>query len=126
MHEPRKGQFVFEGMLDVERFIRMAQQLGLYVIIRPSPYICAEWEFGGLPAWLLAEDGMKYRISYPPFLKHVEEYYDVLMKKLVPLQINHGGPIIVMQIENEYGYYAVFNEKKCKKLQIFARKSETR
>lgn len=106
MHEPRKGQFVFEGMLDVERFIRMAQQLGLYVIIRPSPYICAEWEFGGLPAWLLAEDGMKYRISYPPFLKHVEEYYDVLMKKLVPLQINHGGPIIVMQIENEYGYYA--------------------
>lgn len=73
MHEPKKGEFHFEGMLDIERFVKTAQELGLYVILRPSPYICAEWEFGGLPAWLLAEDGMKLRVSYPPFLKHVQE-----------------------------------------------------
>lgn len=64
MHEPKKGEFHFEGMLDIEAFVRLAQELGLYVILRPSPYICAEWEFGGLPAWLLAEEGMKYRVSY--------------------------------------------------------------
>ena len=106
MHEPKKGEFHFEGMLDIERFVKTAQELGLYVILRPSPYICAEWEFGGLPAWLLAEDGMKLRVSYPPFLKHVQDYYDVLLKKIVPYQINYGGPVILMQVENEYGYYA--------------------
>ena len=106
LHEPKKGEFCFEGMLDVERFIRTAQELGLYVIIRPSPYICAEWEFGGLPAWLLAEDGMKLRVSYPPFLKHVEEYYKVLLPKITPYQVDQGGPVILMQVENEYGYYA--------------------
>ena len=77
----KKGEFHFEGMLDIERFVKTAQELGLYVILRPSPYICAEWEFGGLPAWLLAEDGMKLRVSYPPFLKHVQDYYDVLLQK---------------------------------------------
>lgn len=106
MHEPGKGEFCFEGMLDVERFVRIAQELGLYVILRPSPYICAEWEFGGLPAWLLAESEMRYRVSYPPFMRHVKEYYEVLLKKLVPLQIDNGGPVILMQVENEYGYYA--------------------
>lgn len=106
MHEPNKGEFHFEGMLDVEKFIRTAQELGLYVIIRPSPYICAEWEFGGLPGWLLQEDGMRLRVSYGPFLKHVEEYYKVLLPKIVPCQVNYGGPVILMQVENEYGYFA--------------------
>ncbi len=106
MHEPKKGEFHFEGMLDVGRFVETAQELGLYVILRPSPYICAEWEFGGLPAWLLAEDGMRLRVSYPPFLKHVEEYYHVLMPKITPYQVDQGGPVILMQVENEYGYYA--------------------
>lgn len=106
MHEPVKGEFHFEGILDVEGFIRLAQELGLYVIIRPSPYICAEWEFGGLPAWLLKEEGMKLRICYPPFLKHVEEYYKVLLPRITPWQITRGGPVILMQVENEYGYYA--------------------
>ena len=106
MHEPQKGHFHFDGMLDIEKFIQTAQDLGLYVILRPSPYICAEWEFGGLPAWLLAEDGMKLRVNYGPFLKHVYEYYDVLLKKIEAYQINFGGPVILMQIENEYGYYA--------------------
>lgn len=106
IHEPKKGEFCFEGILDVVRFVETAQQLGLWVILRPTPYICAEWEFGGLPAWLLAEEGMKFRVSYPPFLQHVADYYDVVLEKIVPLQINHGGPVILMQVENEYGYYA--------------------
>lgn len=106
LHEPRKGEFQFGGILDVVKFVKLAQELGLYVILRPSPYICAEWEFGGLPAWLLAEENMRLRISYLPFLKHIEEYYRVLLPKLVPLQITEGGPVILMQVENEYGYYA--------------------
>lgn len=106
VHEPKKGQFCFEGMADITKFVTMAQELGLYVILRPSPYICAEWEFGGLPAWLLAEDGMRLRCSYLPFIKHVKEYYETLLPLLVPLLIDNGGPVIVMQVENEYGYYA--------------------
>ncbi len=106
MHEPKKGEFRFDGMLDIGKFVRMAQELGLYVILRPSPYICAEWEFGGLPAWLLAEDGMRLRVSCEPFLKHVRDYYKVLLPRLAPMQITQGGPVILMQVENEYGYYA--------------------
>ncbi len=106
LHEPRKGEFCFEGILDVEEFIRQAGNLGLYVIIRPSPYICAEWEFGGLPAWLLKEDGMRLRVSCQPFLTCVEEYYKVLFPRIIPWQITRGGPVILMQVENEYGYYA--------------------
>ena len=105
MHEPKKGEFHFEGMLDIRKFVLLAQELGLYVILRPSPYICAEWEFGGLPGWLLKEDGMRLRGCYEPFLKHIREYYDVLFPVITPLQIDQGGPVILMQVENEYGYY---------------------
>ena len=105
LHEPEKGVFCFDGMADVERFIRLAQELGLYVILRPSPYICAEWELGGLPAWLLAEEDMRFRVSCPAFQSHVEAYYRVLMPKLTPLQTDRGGPVILMQLENEYGSY---------------------
>ena len=105
MHEKRKGEFCFDGILDLVGFVRLAESLGLYVILRPSPYICAEWEFGGLPAWLLKEDGMRLRAYYEPFLKHVREYYDVLFPMITPLQITQGGPVILMQVENEYGYY---------------------
>lgn len=104
-HEPKKGQFNFEGRLDLVRFVKTAQELGLYVILRPSPYICAEWEFGGLPAWLLAEDNMRLRANYEPFLKHIRDYYDTLFPIITPLQITKGGPVILMQVENEYGYY---------------------
>jgi len=105
MHEPKKGEFDFTGMLDVVKFTQMAGDLGLYVILRPSPYICAEWDFGGMPAWLLAEDGMRFRTFYEPFMNHVDDYYKELMKHLVPLQIDNGGPVIMMQVENEYGSY---------------------
>ena len=105
MHEPKKGRFVFDGMLDIRSFVLLAQELGLYVILRPSPYICAEWEFGGLPGWLLKEDGMRLRGCYEPFLQHIRDYYDVLFPIITPLQIDRGGPVILMQVENEYGYY---------------------
>lgn len=106
VHEPRKGEFCFTGMADVVRFVRTAEELGLYVILRPSPYICAEWEFGGLPGWLLREDGMHVRSATPEFVGHVREYYQVLLPKLKPLQITEGGNVILMQVENEYGYFA--------------------
>lgn len=104
-HEPNKGEFLWDGMHDICRFIELAQDLGLYIIIRPSPYICSEWEFGGLPAWLLKDKGMKLRCCYEPYLKAVKEYYSVLIPKLAPYQIDRGGKIILFQIENEYGYY---------------------
>lgn len=105
VHEPREGEFTFEGIADLPAFIRLAGELGLYVIVRPSPYICAEWEFGGLPAWLLSVPGLRLRCYNEPFLEKVDRYYDVLLPLLVPLQSTRGGPLIAMQIENEYGSY---------------------
>lgn len=104
LHEPKKNEFHFDGILDLERFLSIAQDLGLYAIVRPSPYICAEWEFGGFPAWLLNEQ-IRIRTNETAYLKHVAEYYDVLLKKIVPHQLSNGGNILMIQIENEYGSY---------------------
>lgn len=104
-HEPTPGTFNFEGMADVEGFIQLAGKLGLHVIVRPSPYICAEWEFGGLPAWLLADRDIQLRCMNRPYLDKVDAYYDELLPRLKPLLSSNGGPIIAMQIENEYGSY---------------------
>lgn len=104
-HEPKPGLFRFDGMADVVRFIEIAGELGLLVIVRPSPYICAEWDFGGLPAWLLADSDMQLRCSHPTFLQKVDDYYDELIPRLKPLLCTNGGPIIAVQIENEYGSY---------------------
>ncbi|TGY53290.1 glycoside hydrolase family 35 protein [Ligilactobacillus murinus] len=106
LHEPKEGVFDFSDRLDLKAFIELAQSLGLYVIVRPSPYICAEWEFGGLPAWLLTKENIRIRANDPVFLQAVERYYQELFQILTPLQITHGGPIIMMQIENEYGSYS--------------------
>lgn len=105
LHEPKEGEFDFTGIANAVEFIRIAERLGLYVIARPSPYICAEWEFGGLPSWLLADKNMQVRSYYEPYLEKVDNYYDVLLAKLKPLLQTNGGPIIAMQIENEYGSY---------------------
>ena len=104
-HEPEKGKFLWEGMRDVCRFIETARELGLYMIVRPSPYICAEWEFGGLPAWLLADRNMRLRCSYKPYLDAVYAYYRELIPRIAPYQIDRSGNIILVQLENEYGYY---------------------
>jgi len=105
LHEPQEGRYVFEGIADLVGFIELAGRLGLHVIVRPSPYICAEWEFGGLPAWLLADPGIRLRCFDERYLEKVDRYYDVLLPKLVPYLCTNGGPIIAMQIENEYGSY---------------------
>ena len=104
MHEPKKGQFDFQGILDIEKFLQIAQDLGLYAIVRPSPFICAEWEFGGMPAWLLTED-MRIRSSDASYLQAVADYYDELLPRLVPRLLEKGGNILMMQVENEYGSY---------------------
>lgn len=104
-HEPKKGQFNFEGMLDIVKFIETAQNLGLYVIVRPGPYICAEWDFGGLPAWLLKDKNIRIRCWDKTYIKAVEDYFKVLIPKLVPYLETNGGKIIAMQVENEYGSF---------------------
>lgn len=105
IHEPKEGQFVFDGMADVVSFIELAGELGLHVIVRPSPFICAEWEFGGLPGWLLAYGELQLRCCDPLYLSKVDRYYDELIPLLVPLLSTHGGPILAVQVENEYGAY---------------------
>jgi beta-galactosidase len=105
VHEPREGEFNFTGDADIAEFVRLAQKEGLWVIVRPGPYCCAEWEFGGYPWWLLKDGELQVRCQDPKFLKRVEIYFKQLANQLVPLQITHGGPIIMVQVENEYGSY---------------------
>lgn len=105
VHQPNEGEFDFSGIADIERFINLAGSLGLKVIVRPGPYICSEWDFGGLPWWLLKDANMYLRCADPAYLKWVDLFFDELLKRLVPLLSTKGGPIIAMQVENEYGSY---------------------
>ncbi|WP_274308213.1 glycoside hydrolase family 35 protein [Solibacillus daqui] len=105
LHEPEEGVYNFEGLANVEKFFEIAHSLGLYVIARPSPYICAEWEFGGLPYWLLKDHNINIRTYDKKFIEKIDAYYDVLIPKLVPFLSTNGGPIIAVQIENEYGSF---------------------
>ncbi len=105
MHEHHEKEFDFEGILDLKNFIRTAEEVGLYVIVRPTPYICAEWDFGGLPYWLLNKNDIKIRTSDNHYLHYVKRYFTELFKILIPQQISQGGPIIMMQVENEYGSF---------------------
>ena len=104
-HEPRPGVFDFSGNNDVAEFIREAQEEGLYVILRPGPYSCAEWEFGGFPSWLLKDHSMVVRSSDPKFVEAARTWLLRLGQEVAPLQIGNGGPIIAVQVENEYGSY---------------------
>lgn len=105
MHEPRPGRFDFSGNLDIAAFIRTAREEGLWVIVRPGPYSCAEWEFGGFPSWLLETPGLKVRSTDPRFLAAAGSYMKRLLAEVAPLQVTRGGPVIMMQVENEYGSY---------------------
>ena len=105
LHEPEPGHFDFSGQLDVAAFVRIAQEEGLNVILRPGPYACAEWDGGGYPAWLFADPSLKVRSRDPRFMAASERYLMRLGKELSGLQTAHGGPIIAVQIENEYGSY---------------------
>ncbi len=104
LHEPRKGEFCFSGLADLEGFLKLADEMGFKVFLRPSPYICSEWDMGGLPYWLLKEK-MSLRTHDPRFMKHVADYYKVLCPVFVPYLASNGGPIVATCIENEYGSY---------------------
>ncbi|XP_053729848.1 beta-galactosidase-1-like protein 2 isoform X2 [Synchiropus splendidus] len=106
LHEPERGVFNFEDELDLVAYLQLASRLGLWVILRPGPYICAEWDLGGLPSWLLRDKNMKLRTTYPGFTDAVDSYFNQLIKTVVPFQYSKGGPIIAVQVENEYGDYA--------------------
>ncbi|KHD45934.1 glycoside hydrolase family 35 protein [Streptococcus hongkongensis] len=104
LHEPHEGEFDFEGGLDIEKFLTTAHELGLYAIVRPSPYICAEWEWGGLPAWLL-EKNVRVRSRDQVYLYLVNQYYKELLPRLAKHQLSQGGNILMFQVENEFGSY---------------------
>lgn len=104
-HEPTPGAFDFSGQNDIAAFVREAQQEGLYVILRPGPYVCAEWEFGGYPAWLLKDPATVVRSSDPKFMTPAKRWLKRLGQELAPLQYGAGGPIIAVQVENEYGSF---------------------
>ena len=118
LHEPKQGQFCFDGMLDVSGFLSMAEKLGLYIIVRPGPYICAEWEFGGLPSWLLADDGIRLRTTEERYFAHVRRYMQVLMEEIRPHLQSNGGNVIMLSVENEYGSFGNSREymNKCAQL----------
>jgi len=105
LHEPQKGHFDFTGNNDVAEFVKIAKEEGLWVILRPSPYVCAEWEFGGYPYWLQNEKGLVVRSMEANYVAEYRKYIHEVGKQLAPLQINHGGNILMVQIENEYGSY---------------------
>lgn len=106
LHEQREGQFDFSGNKDVAAFCRLAQKHGLYVIVRPGPYVCAEWEMGGLPWWLLKKKDIRLRDNDPYFLERVKIFEEKVAEQLAPLSLKNGGPIIMVQVENEFGAYA--------------------
>ena len=105
IHEQREGEFNFTGNNDVAEFCRLAQKNGLYVIVRPGPYVCAEWEMGGLPWWLLKKKDIRLRERDPYFMERVKIFEKKVGEQLKPLTIQNGGPIIMIQVENEYGSY---------------------
>ena len=105
MHEKVQGQYDFSNNLNIAEFIRLAQKEGLMVIVRPGPYICAEWEFGGLPWWIQKNPNMEIRCMNEEYIKCFDNYLDMLFKEIRPLLCTNGGPIIMMQCENEYGHY---------------------
>jgi len=105
IHEQREGQFDFTGNNDVAAFCRLAQKNGMYVIVRPGPYVCAEWEMGGLPWWLLKKKDIRLREQDPYFMERVKIFEQKVGEQLAPLTIQNGGPIIMVQVENEYGSY---------------------
>ena len=104
-HEPREGQFDWSGQADVAEFCRLAQEEGLWVILRPGPYACAEWEMGGTPWWLLKKAPIKLRTKDPKYLEPAKRYLKEVGRVLAPLQVTKGGPILMVQVENEYGFY---------------------
>lgn len=106
IHEQKPGEFDFKGQNDIAAFCRLAQKEGMYIMLRPGPYVCSEWEMGGLPWWLLKKDDIQLRTNDPYFLERTKLFMNEIGKQLADLQITRGGNIIMVQVENEYGSYA--------------------
>lgn len=105
LHEPEPGRFDFSDNLDLAAFVRTAQDVGLNVVLRPGPYVCAELDFGGFPAWLLRTPGLRVRSMDPRFLDATARYFKRVAQEVAPLLSSRGGPILMTQVENEYGSY---------------------
>lgn len=106
VHEPQPGEFNFEGQADIARFVEIAEEEGLFVLLRPGPYVCAEFDFGGYPYWLQKDSNLVWRSDNPAFLAACERYLNALGKELAPHTVTNGGNIIMVQVENEYGSYS--------------------
>ena len=104
-HAPERGTFHLDGWLDLDGFLRLIAEAGLYAIVRPGPYICAEWDNGGLPTWLLRDPEVGVRTYEPRYLEAVREYLDQVYRVVVPHQVDRGGPVLLVQVENEYGAF---------------------
>lgn len=105
LHEPRPGTYDFSGQNDIAEYIREAQQEGLSVILRPGPYVCAEWDLGGYPSWLLKDRSLTLRSRDPKYIAAMNAWFTRLARELSPLLVQNGGPIIAIQVENEYGSF---------------------
>ncbi|MER6347111.1 glycoside hydrolase family 35 protein [Streptomyces sp. NPDC001595] len=106
LHQPDPdGPVVLDGILDLPRYLALAQAEGLHVLLRPGPFICAEWDGGGLPSWLTADPDIRLRSSDPRFTGPVDRYLDLLLPPLLPHMASAGGPVVAVQVENEYGAY---------------------
>lgn len=106
-HETQAGKFDFKGEKDVMEFVRLCGAEDMKVIVRPGPYVCAEWDLGGLPAWLLKEPGIKVRSSDGRFLEPARNWMRRMGSMLKPLAVSRGGPVIMVQVENEFGSFGV-------------------
>lgn len=104
-HAPERGVFDLTGGLDLGHFLDLVAAEGLHAIVRPGPYICAEWDNGGLPAWLMATPGVGVRTAEPQFLDAIASFYDEVLGVVAPRQVTRGGPVLLVQVENEYGAY---------------------
>src|SRR5690606_28260056 len=104
-HEWEEGRYDWTGQADVVEFCRLAQAEGLWVILRPGPYSCAEWEMGGLPWWLVKHDGINLRSIDPRYLDPAVRFLKEVGRVLAPQQVTQGGPLLMVQVENEYGSY---------------------
>ncbi|SDW29443.1 beta-galactosidase [Amycolatopsis xylanica] len=104
-HAPEPGEFDLTGGLDLDRFLRLIAEAGMHAIVRPGPYICAEWDNGGLPTWLLRDPELRVRSFEPRYLAAVRSYLDSVFEVVAPHQVDRGGPVLLVQVENEYGAF---------------------